>query len=393
MAQRKPISRRIALAFPPTRLPHVHLILSGILDYVRNNANWVFINSGAIFEFPVTSISNWQSDGIIAVINTSAAAAAAQKLKTPIVTISATLRNIDIPCVTVDPIAVGELAADHLFTCGYRNFAYFGVENAAYSEDRQTAFVKALKARGFIPRIRLSGKNLGERQSSWSSDLRELSNWLASRRAPLGIYAATDSRARMLADACAISGKRIPQEVGIIGTDNDELICEFGSPTLTSIARDWHAMGFETAALLDRLMDGAKLATRNKLIQPIGVVARESTSTVLSNHPDVAKAIAYVNANATASFGVDALVAAVGVSRRHLELAFRKSLHCSPMTFLSRFRIERAKSMLQQREPSLTTIARACGFTDLRQFRRTFQKLTRMMPRHYRGSFSAIRRK
>jgi LacI family transcriptional regulator len=310
----------------------------------------------------------------------------AQRLKYPLVTCMGMHR--DEPRVMVDQNAIGRLAADHLFVRGYRNFGFYGLENAAYSHDRQVAFARALAELGFTVHTHIYSPEPGNRQKTWNDEVDDLSKWISALPTPIGLFAANDQRARILADACSKAGKPVPNEVGIIGTDNEEIACEFGSPTLTSIACDWHAVGMETAALLDRRMDGAAPLTKDKLIPPIGIVARESTSAVVTSDPLVATAIAFANRHAGEAFGVEALVAAAGVSRRRLENAFQKSLGCSPMTFLARQRIERAKSLLQRKKLSLTRIAEQCGFTDLRHFRRTFRRLTQMTPRQYQTSMT-----
>jgi len=123
------------------------------------------------------------------------------------------------------------------------------------------------------------------------------------------------------------------------------------------------------------------------------LMARQSTNAFIATDPQLAKAIAFVDRQLSRPFGVEAMVSAAGVSRRHLEMAFRKSLRCSPMIFLSRIRTERAKVLLRREGLSLTRIAQQCGFADLRQFRRTFRKMTQMTPRQFRDSIKSIHSK
>jgi LacI family transcriptional regulator len=384
--------RRVALAFP-NRSAHLHFILRGIVDYARERANWIFINGAASFDFPLVSLSSWDGDGIIAHMSTQSDADAAQTLKMPVVTFVGTLRNPGVPRVSMAQAAIGELAAEHLMMQGFTHFAFYGIQNVIYSEDRRAAFTRVLAGAGFSPLIHLSQTVFGKQQQSWDEELLDLSKWISSLPKPIGIFAANDQRARMIADASHMAGARIPEHVGIVGVDNDEISCELGSPTLTSVAFDWHSLGYETAALLDRLMDGKKAPVQDKIIAPIGLIARESTSAVISSDPHVAKAIGFISRHLSLPFGVQALVDATGVSRRHLELAFRKSLGCSPMVFLARFRVERAKSLLQQRGLSLTSISKRCGFADLRHFRRTFSRVTQLTPREYQASIKSIFRR
>ncbi|HEY7090652.1 MAG TPA: DNA-binding transcriptional regulator [Tepidisphaeraceae bacterium] len=361
------------------------------MDYARKQANWIFVNGAASFDFPLASLSNWDGDGIICHLSTLSDASIARSMKIPVVTFVGTIRKPDIPRVSMDQETIGELVAEHLLTYGAKHFAFYGIGNANYSEDRRNAFARTMLQRGFVPFVKLSQTTFGERQQSWDEELADLSAWISGLPKPIGIFAVNDQRARMIADACRMAGRRVPDEVGIVGVDNDEISCEFGSPTLTSVACDWHSLGYETAALLDRLMQGKKAPPQDKMIAPIGLIARESTNAIICDDPNVAKAIAFVNRHFSKPFGVEALIAASGVSRRHLELSFRKTLGESPMTFLARFRAARAKALLRSMDFSFAAIAGRCGFTNPRQFHRAFIKATRMTPREYRESFVPVR--
>jgi LacI family transcriptional regulator len=377
------------LAFP-NRSANLHVVLRGIVDYARKRANWIFTNGGASFDFPLANLCNWDGDGIIAHMTSEADVDAARRLNIPIVTFGGALRKPGVPRVALAQAAIGELAAEHLLMHGYSNFAFCGIQSLYYSIDRLEAFSRVLRTRGFSPLVHLSHTALGGQPRSWDEQLVEMSQWVSSLPKPIGIFAANDQRARMIADASHIAKANIPRELGIVGVDNNEIDCEFGSPTLTSVAFDWHSLGYETAALLGHLMDGKGAPAREKVIAPIGLIARESTNAVITSDPQVAKAIDFVNRQPSRSFGVEALVAAAGGSRRHLEVAFRNSLGCSPAEFLARIRTERAKSLLQRDGFTLTMIAEQCGFTDIRQFRRTFRRMTGKLPAQYRESMQTI---
>jgi LacI family transcriptional regulator len=172
--------------------------------------------------------------------------------------------------------------------------------------------------------------------------------------------------------------------------DNDEIACEFGEPPLTSIACDYAAIGCEAARLLDRLMQGdAQPAVADLRIHPVGVVSRASTDVTITDHPAVARAVTFARDHRGQPFGVEALVEAAGVSRRHLELSFARSLGCTPSTFLARLRAEQAKELLDQGVHSLGGVARLCGFNDLRQFTRVFARVMKISPREYQRNNAA----
>jgi LacI family transcriptional regulator len=307
-------------------------------------------------------------------------------MKIPIVTFVGALRDPGAPRVSMEHAAIGESAAEHLLMRGFREFAFYGIEQASFSEHRQAAFESMLKEHGITPRIYLSRTTFYEQEKSWDNEITSLSEWVAGLPKPVGVFAANDQRARILADACVVGNARVPEDVAIVGVDNDELLCEFGSPTLTSVACDWHKLGYETAALLDGLMRGKSAPARDRIIPPIGVIGRESTTAMVSSDPDVARAIAFANQHSCEIFGVGALVKAAGVSRRRLEMAFGESFGCSPMTFLARFRTEKAKMLLQKKGILLSKVAQDCGFANLRHFRQAFTRVAQMSPREYQES-------
>jgi LacI family transcriptional regulator len=379
-------ARRVALAFP-TRLGHLHSVVRGIMDYAQENGNWIFTTSGEAHDLSVRALHRWHGDGVITLLDTEAEARAARKLKlkVPVVTFVGTLRKPGIPRVMRDQRAIGRLAAEHLLARGFRNFGFYGVKEVGYSIDRGEAFAARLKENDVFLSQYLS-PNMFDRRHPWDDEMDALCRWIKKMPVPVGIFAANDARGRMLADACKLVNRRVPEEVGIIGVDNSQLDCEFGSPKLSTIACEWHLVGYETAKLLDHLMRGEKAPEKDLLISPSGIVARESTDVMIADHPAVAKAIAYTRAHLGDRFGVKSLVAAAGVSRRYLETSFAQTLGKTPAQYLMGARVETAKTLMNRQSLTLSRVARECGFTDLRQFRRVFQRLEKSTPSEYLAS-------
>jgi LacI family transcriptional regulator len=383
-------SRRVALAFP-SRFAHLPGIVHGITDYARAHGRWRLTTGAELFGLPVADLRAWSGDGVIAALGTDADVAAARRLKVPVVTMFGMVRAPGVPRVMVDQAAIGRLAADHLVSRGYRRFAFYGLQGLAYSTDRERAFAARLTPRGVkVNRFLSPAAEAGRR--IWE-EVESLRRWIEALAHPVGVFAANDQRARMLANAVGLAGRRIPEDVGIIGVDNDEIACEFGEPTLTSIACNWAAVGFESARLLDELMSGHAPQVVDQLIAPTGVVSRESTDVTITDHPAVARAVTFARDHRGEPFGVEALVEAAGVSRRSLELAFARSLGCTPADFLVRLRAEQAKELLDEGGHTLVSVARTCGFRDVRQFARAFQRCMNMSPRQYKqGVASAAAR-
>jgi LacI family transcriptional regulator len=349
------------------------------------------LTTGAeFFGLPVQHLLGWTGDGVIAVLATPEDVAAARRLKVPIVTMFGMVRSPGVPRVMVDQDEIARLAAEHLVSRGFRRFGFYGLDGPAYSADRARAFAAHLAHVGAPEVHRYHAPTEVEGRRPWD-EVDALSRWVAELPAPIGVFAANDQRARMLVDACSLAGRRVPEDVGVIGVDNDEIACEFGEPMLSSIACDYAAVGFETARLLDRLMHGGSSgAITDVLTRPVGVVSRASTDVTVTDHPAVARAVTYARDHRGEPFGVEALVEAAGVSRRHLELSFTRSLGCTPSTFLARLRAEQAKELLDQGVHTLGSVARLCGFNDLRQFTRVFQRVMNVSPREYQRTVAAV---
>jgi LacI family transcriptional regulator len=373
-------ARRVALAFP-ARFAHLPGIVHGITDYARAHGRWLLTTGAELFGLPIGDLRKWNGDGVIAALGNAEDVAAARRMKIPVVTMFGMVRSPGVPRVMVDQAQIGRLAAEHLVSRGFRRFAFYGLRGPTYSADREQAFIARVAQHGGTVARCHSPANAGGRRP-WD-EIERLRRWVARLTTPVGVFAANDQRARMLVDAAELAGRRVPDEVGVIGVDNDEIACEFGEPTLTSIACDWAAVGFETAELLDRLMNGEKPPAGDLLIRPTGVVTRETTDVIVTDHPAVARAVAFARDHRGEPFGVEALVGASGVSRRHLELSFARSLGCTPADFLARIRAEQAKELLDQGGRTLTQIARLCGFSDLRQFSRVFARVMNSSPRKY----------
>jgi LacI family transcriptional regulator len=197
--------------------------------------------------------------------------------------------------------------------------------------------------------------------------------------------ASTDLRAAMVLDACQRLGLRVPEQVAVIGVDNDVVACELCQPSLSSVSRNDWLVGWEAARLLDALISGATPARTVIRIPPDGVVARRSTDTLAIEDPVVSAAVRYLREHLHEPFGVERLLEQTGLSRRRLEQRFRQCLGRSPYAFITDQRVERAKQLLATpHKTTLRAVASACGFAEPRRLRLAFQRLTGMSPSQFR---------
>jgi LacI family transcriptional regulator len=375
-------TRKIMVVHPvgdPQQMP----TLRGILDYAREQHTWVLQLNPGMADLGLRHLVGWPGDGVITNLRTTTEVAAARALKLPVVNLAGSIRHTGVPRVMVDQEAMGRLAAEHLMSCGLSRFAYFGERAMWYSHQRRQGFARCLGENGYGCSVLDSTTGVGQ-PGPWDQWMRPIERWLKTLRPPVGLLAVHDYAGTILIDACLRLGLRVPEDVAVVGVDNDVITCEFCEVPLSSVARSNREVGYEAASLLDRLMDGAP-PPEDILIPPEGVVRRRSTDAVATDDPQVAAAVRYIQEHLAERSCMDSLVRTLSISHRSLEIRFQKSLRCTPREYISRRRVERAEQLLAGNQKSkLQSIAKACGFTGPRHLREVFRRVTGLTPAEYR---------
>jgi LacI family transcriptional regulator len=296
-----------------------------------------------------------------------------------------------VPLVDVDHEAVGQMAAQYFLDRGYRHFGFFGSEWAHYSKLREAAFRLRLAEAGHtvsacyieyllrVPAI-----------LEWKRAAHRVREWLEKLSKPVGILTANDIPARELAGACLRFGLRVPDDVALLGVDNDDLECGFSWPPLSSVATPARRIGYEAAKLLDELMAGKSPPREPILLPPIAVVTRQSTDTLAIDDPAVVAALRFIRAQATGTIRVDDVVQHAVQGRRMLEYKFRDFVGHTILEEIRRVRIERVKELLRDTDLSMPAIARRSGFITPERMSVVFRELTGLTPSGYRQQ-AAIR--
>jgi LacI family transcriptional regulator len=265
------------------------------------------------------------------------------------------------PLVHVDDRAVGEMAAEHLLERGFRHFAYLGIRRENWSHIRQEAFRAALESRGYPVTVRSEPRHDLESET-WELHQTRLAQWLSRLPKPVGIMVCSDQRGSQLLEACLRAGLRVPEEVAVIGVDNDEPLCNVCQPTLTSVLPGHERTGYEAAALLERLMRGALPPRKPTLIAPIKIVTRLSTDFLAVDDDAVSRALCIIREHAVHRIRIDEIASRVGVSRSVLQRRFRASLGRTLNEELIQQRLKVAQQLLLESSLSLTEIAERSGF-------------------------------
>lgn len=385
---------RVALLVETSR-GYGRALLRGIVRYSRLHGPWGFYLTPGDFAQVLPRMRSWGGTGIIARIETPEVARAILAAGLPTIALDlsdAQLRAgqplAAISEVASDSRAASRLAAEHLLERGFRHYAFVGVHGRVWSDRRQVGFAERVVEAGFVPRTYPPPR--AARDRVWEREQPILARWLAALPRPIGLMACNDDRGREVLEACRAAGLRVPEDVAVVGMDNDELLCELADPPLSSVGLNAEAGGYRVAALLDRMMRAHARGRRparkpvRLLVEPLGVVTRRSTEIVALDDPEVAEALHYLHDHAAEPIGVADLVEHLMVSRRSLEIRFRKATGRTIHDELQRVRIERAKRLLRETDLPIARVASAAGFASPSYLAQVFRQSERVTPARYR---------
>jgi len=321
-----------------------------------------------------------QLDGLIVQVAFSKLVEIGADGRVPTVNVSGIERQVVFPSILPDNRAVGTLAAAHFLERGFRHFVYAGA-HAAYSDDRGDAFVTAVQAHGRARTTHVVTWPVDEAASESLADV------LVAMPKPLAVFCANDLRAGVVVGACRARGLGVPEQVAVLGVDDDEFVVRMTRPPISSVRLPAEQVGYEAAALVQRLADGGHPPAAPLLLPPLGVVTRRSTDVLAIDDMDVARAVQFIREHAHEPIGIADVLAQVPLSRRSLERRFGLTLQRSPLEELTRWRIERAKELLSSTDLRIADVARRSGIADGHYLSILFRKKTGMSPAQYRRRF------
>lgn len=367
-------------------------MLRGIVRFARLHGPWSFYITPGDFEQALPQMSQWGGGGIIARVETVEVAKAIVAANVPTILvgidprIGALVPRLDkFSEISSDSEGAARLAAEHLLAKRFRNFAYVGAWERNWSERRQAAYCAAIKAAGFQPIVYPFPKSAKQRR--WEFELSNLAEWITNLPKPVGIMACNDDRGRGVLQACRLAGVRVPDEAAVIGVDDDELFCELADPPLSSVALNAEHGGYRAAHLLDQLIRGNFTAPQKLIVEPSHVAMRRSTEVRAAGDQEVAAALGFIHRNRARNFTVNDVANDVGISRRNLELKFRRGTGHTILTEIQRIRLEHAKRMLRDTDIAIPQIAAASGYNSASYLTQVFHKEVGITPARYRTQF------
>lgn len=364
-------------------------IHEGIAAYVRAHRPWsVFVEQRELGAMPPRWLTRREWDGILSRPTTRPLTRAFRRMRVPVVDLNDLHSDLGLPRVRSDNQAIGRLAASHLLERGFRSFAYCGFSGEAWADERREGFVLAVREAGFEPSLYESYWH-GPLALPWDVDQDRITKWISKLPRPLGISTCNDLRGQHVLEACRRANLAVPEEVAVIGVDNEELLCRLCDPPLSTVVPNARRIGYEAAEWLDRLMSGAKPPQHEILIPPAGVVTRQSTDTLAIDDPEVGDALRFIRENACEGIRVADVLRHVPISRSLLERRFRQTIGRSPHAEIRLVQVRRAAQLLAESDLPIERIAQLSGFSYAEYLSFFFKRATGQAPRDYRRSNAA----
>ena len=357
-------------------------ITRGIAEYVSRHSPWRLFSSNPNFAEQLPDLNEWKGDGIIGAFETDEIVRQVIRTGLPAVDAGSGLPKMPLPQLTVDDRAVGHAAAEHLLALGFQHFGVLSIQ-VSYSQRREAAFCERLAEAGFDCDTCRSYRG-GVWPTSGSEPDMSVVEWLKQIEKPVGLFATDDDLALRIGTRVQQLNFGIPDDIAIIGADNDEMICELAPVQLSSVEIPYREIGYKAAGLLDGMMRGKPAPKEPVLIRPGSVIERSSTGIAANVDPEVRRAIEYIRQNAYETINVEDVLEKTNLSRRTLENRFREAIGRSPYQEIQRLRIERAKQLLRETALPVTKVASMVGFSNPHHFCIIFRRKTSQTPTAFR---------
>jgi LacI family transcriptional regulator len=357
-------------------------LLTGVKDYVRVNGPWtVHLAEHGRGERLPKWIGEWDGDGVLARVENKQIARALADLAVPIVDLSSHRHLPEIPGVTTDDKAIAQLAFNHFVEREFRNFAFCGVEGFAWALGRGGHFDTLVREAGLVCE-HYNAPTDHPPDSDVETDA--IAQWLLRLPTPVALFAAYDARAHQVLEACQRAGLSVPEQVAVLGVDNDDLLCDLSKPPLSSVIPDTPRTGWHAAELLSRMIRGGKVPPDLHRIAPLGVFARQSTDITAVEDRHVAQAAHFIREHACEGIDVTDVIAVVPMARRVLEKRFRSVLGRTLREEITRVQMQRVQDLLVGSDLSLAEIAERTGFRHSEYLTVVFKRETGQPPSLFR---------
>lgn len=359
--------------------------LQGVVQFERTHRQWsTFLDDEARTARDAGFLRGEQWHGVISRHTSPMMVETCRELGIPLVDLNDVPPFPGVPKIRPDNVAIGHLGAEHLLERGFRHFAFCGFHGEGWSCERRDGFVEGLQLAGHSCDV-LDVNYPGVITPEWNAiQTEELTAWLRQLPKPCGIMACVDVRAFQVLSAAQNAGLLVPEEIALLGVNNDTMRCELSYPPLSSVALNAHHSGYFAAELLDRMLRGEDPGNVDTRVEPVGVVTRLSTDILAVSDKNVAAALSYIRERACSGITVQDVVQHARASRSQIEKKFRQFIGRSPQAEIRRVQLARVKELLIETDLPLKTIASMTGFEHDEYMSVMFKRVTAESPGHFR---------
>lgn len=292
-----------------------------------------------------------------------------------------------IPNISGNHVKAGEIGAQHFIQKGFVNYAFLGIKNVVWSNERCKGYKKELSKYGKMQSYHEYQKSDDEGLWYYAESLKQ---WLESLPKPIAIMACDDNQAKHITEICSLIGIDIPNEISLLGVDNDKMICLLSDPPISSINQNTIKGGYEVAKLIDKLIQNPSASWHDVIVEPTYITTRTSSDIYSTNNPNVSKVIDYIHKHISEKLSVDMLVDLVPLSRRSLETLFKEITGDSIYAYILNLRIDKFAAELIDTTKPIINIALDVGYIDYKNLSRQFKQIKGCTPTEYRQQFNKI---
>jgi len=362
--------KRIVLLIETSRAFGRQLIM-GIAHYSKLNGPWSFYKEPIGLKSSIPHLTSWKPDGII--MRDSLITKELLKLKIPtILAVHDSQYPQNLPVIKTDSYSIAKLASEHLMEKGLKNFAFCGFDSYDWSKERRINFCRFNSKVGYKTYIYCQPKRI--KKNDWENEQHHVRDWVKALPKPVGIFACNDDRGQDILEVCKLLNLKVPEDVAVMGVDNDPMVCNISDPPLTSIALNVESAGYQAAKLIDDMIDKKNIYGKQIIVTPSYVVQRQSSDIFAVDDISVAQAISFIKNNARNKILVEDVVKAVNSNRRTLERRFRRAIHRSIVEEIKYTRIELISKLLIESDFSISQITSFFNFTDVEHISRYFKR-------------------
>lgn len=360
-------------------------MLKGIAHYERTHQGWdSFLDDEARSQSDLRWLRNKQWDGVISRHTTASLVQTCAELQLPLVDLNDTAPFSGVPKLRPDNVGMGHLGAEHFIERGYHHFGFSGFANHGWSCERRDGFVEALALARHVCHVH-DVDYPGDLTPIWDArQIATVSAWLRTLPKPVAVMACNDMRALEVLGAAQSAGMLVPEEVAVLGANNDSIRCDLAYPPLSSVATNAFQSGYQSAELLAQLINGQAPDNFDRRIEALGVITRPSSDILAINDKNVALALSFIRENASQGITVEQVLKHAFASRSQLEKKFRQFLGRSPQAEIRRVQVAKIKQLLLETDYPLKTIAELTGFEHVEYLSVVFKRLTGESPGGYR---------